>query len=351
MADTVSERKRDHLALCAHEAVEFAGKTTLFEDVDLVHDALPELAVDEVDVSVELLGKRLRAPLLITGMTGGTDEASAINRGLAEVAERHGIAFGLGSQRAMQRTPDLAYTFAVRQHAPTALVLANLGVVQVAAQATAEVEGLARAVGADAVCVHLNPAQELIQPGGDRDFRGGLAAIARLVRELPVPVLVKETGCGISRRTGERLVRAGVRTIDVSGAGGTSWVKVEALRGDAPARALGEQFADWGIPTAAALVGLRGLAVDLVASGGIRTGLEVAKAIALGARVAGVALPVFRAYQAGGMTAAAAFIDDLIAGLRTAMVLTGARDLDTLRRTPIVLGSRLRDWILPGGGA
>jgi isopentenyl-diphosphate delta-isomerase len=351
LADSIGDRKRSHLELCEAEEVEYAGKTTLLEDVDLIHDALPELAVDEVDVSAELLGKRLRAPLLITGMTGGTDEASAINRDLAQVADEHGIAFGLGSQRAMQRTPDLAYTFAVRAHAPTALVLANLGVVQAGALATAEVEGLVRAVGADALCVHLNPAQELIQPGGDRDFRGGLRTVSRLVRELPVPVVVKETGCGISRPVAERLRGAGVHTIDVSGAGGTSWVKVETLRADERARARGALFADWGIPTAAALLGVRGLGLEVLASGGVRTGLDVAKAIALGARAVGVALPVFRAYREGGRAAAGRFIEGLVDGLRTAMVLTGSRDLEALGRTPVVLGSRVREWVLAGGGA
>ncbi len=351
MVESISDRKRSHLELCQDEEVEYAGRTTLLEEVDLVHDALPELAVDEVDVATELLGKRLRAPLLITGMTGGTEEASAINRALAQVAEEHGIAFGLGSQRAMQRAPGLAYTFEVRQHAPSTLVLANLGLVQASALPTAEVERLARAVGADAVCLHLNPAQELIQPGGDRDFRGGVATLARLVAELPLPVVVKETGCGLSRRVGERLLAAGVRTADVSGAGGTSWVKVETLRAGAPERELGALFADWGIPTAASLVGLRGLGLDLIASGGIRTGLDVARTIALGARVAGVALPVFRAFREGGVAGAGHFIDRLIAGLRTAMVLTGSRTLDALGHAPVVLGSRLRGWVPAGGGA
>jgi len=351
VAEPISDRKRSHLELCQHAEVEYAGKTTLLEEVELVHDALPELAVDEVDVGTRFLGKRLRAPLLITGMTGGTDEASEINRALAQVAEEHGIAFGLGSQRAMQRSPALAYTFEVRQHAPTTLVLANLGLVQAAALSTAEVERLARAVVADGVCIHLNPAQELIQPGGDRDFRGGLTTLARLVRELPLPVVVKETGCGLSRRVGERLLAAGVRTADVSGAGGTSGVKVEALRAGTAERELAELFADWGIPTAAALLGLRGLGLELIASGGIRTGLEVAKAIALGARLAGVALPVFRAYREGGSMAAGQFIDRLIAGLRTAMVLTGSHDLQALGHAPAVLGSRLRDWVLAGGAA
>jgi isopentenyl-diphosphate delta-isomerase len=350
LSDGLGERKRAHLELCADAEVEYRGKTTLLDDVELLHDALPELALSELSTETTLLGKRLRAPLLITGMTGGTAEATAINRDLAAVAEAHGIAFGLGSQRAMQREPALAATFAVRTHAPTTLVLANLGVVQAAQLATAEVERLVQTIAADALCLHLNPAQELIQPGGDRDFRGGLAAIARLVRELPYPIMVKETGCGISSAVARRLRDAGVQTIDVSGAGGTSWVRVEALRGDAAAQALGEEFAEWGIPTAAALLGVRGLGLASIASGGIRSGLDVAKAIALGAVAAGVALPVFRAYTAEGATGAGEFVARLVAGLRTAMLLTGARDLEALGRKPTVLGPRLRAWVHFGGG-
>lgn len=350
MPDDLGGRKREHLELCAGGEVEYRGKSTLFDDVDLVHDALPELALDEIVTDVTLLGRGLRAPLLITGMTGGTAEAATINRALASVAEAHGIAFGLGSQRAMQREPALQDTFEVRAHAPTTLVLANLGVVQAAALPSAEVARLVEAVGADALCLHLNPAQELIQPGGDRDFRGALAAVARLVRDLDRPVVVKETGCGISRDVARRLRDAGVRTVDVSGAGGTSWVRVEALRGDARARERGEEFAEWGIPTAAALLGARGLGLDCIASGGIRTGIDVAKAIALGATAAGVALPVFRAYTTGGIPGAGAFVEGLVAGLRTAMLLTGARDVAALGRVPTVLGPRLRSWIDFGGG-
>jgi isopentenyl-diphosphate delta-isomerase len=344
------------LDLCETGPVEYTGKTTLLEAVDLVHDSLPELAVDEVDVGTTLLGKRLRAPLLITGMTGGTAEAAEINQSLARVAEEHGIAFGLGSQRAMQRDPGLGYTFTVREHAPTTLVLANLGVVQAAATASADIAALIRSVGADAVCIHLNPAQELVQSGGDRDFRGGVDTFRRLVGELPVPVVAKETGCGVSRAVGERLRAVGVRTVDVSGAGGTSWVRVEALRADEAQREIGATFADWGIPTAAAVLGLRGAGLDLIASGGIRTGLDVAKVLALGARVAGVALPVFRALRAGGIGAAGRFVGRLVDELRTAMVLTGSRDVDGLSQAPLVLGGRLRDWIgsdrgPSGGGA
>lgn len=354
--ETISQRKQSHLDLCETGPVEYTGKTTLLETVDLVHDALPDLAVDEIDVGTTLLGKRLRAPLLITGMTGGTDEAAEINQSLARVAEEHGIAFGLGSQRAMHREPGLGYTFAVREHAPTTLVLANLGVVQAGAMPTPEIAALIRAVGADAVCIHLNPAQELVQPGGDRDFRGGLETFRRLARELPVPVVAKETGCGVSRAVGERLRSVGVGTVDVSGAGGTSWVRVEALRAGETQRALGETFADWGIPTAAAVLGLRGVGLEVIASGGIRSGLDVAKVLALGARVGGVALPVFRALRAGGVDAAGRFLERLVDELRTAMMLTGSRDVQALSRAPLVLGGRLRDWIgsdrdPSGGGA
>jgi isopentenyl-diphosphate delta-isomerase len=346
MTGNIAERKQSHLDICAQGPVEYTGKTTLLEDVDLVHDALPELAVDDVDLGVEFLGKHLRAPILVTGMTGGTEEASSINRDLASVAEEYGIAFGLGSQRAMQRRPELAYTFEVRAHAPTTVVLANLGIVQATELETAEVARLVARVGADALCVHLNPAQELIQSGGDRDFRGGLATIERLLRDLDVPVVVKETGCGISRAVAARLRGVGVSFVDVSGAGGTSWVKVEAIRADAPGQALGQVFADWGIPTAAAVLGARSLGLDCVASGGIRTGLDVAKVMALGARVAGVALPVFRAYREGGLAAARRFIERLTTELQTAMVLTGSRNIDALGRVPTVLGPRLRAWVL-----
>lgn len=342
------ERKRSHLDLCRTEAVEYRGKTTLFEEIDLLHSALPELAVDDIDVSVEFFGKRLRAPLLITGMTGGTEEAFAVNRDLASVAERAGIAFGLGSQRIMQDDPGTAWTFAVRQFAPSTMILANLGLNQATRQPTAAMAELVEAVGGDALCLHLNPAQELIQPDGDRDFRGGLAALERICRELTVPVIAKETGCGVSRAVGLAMRQAGVRSVDVSGAGGTSWVRIETLRGDERSRFLGEIFPTWGIPTAASLAMLGGLGLEIIASGGIRNGLEMAKAIALGARLCGVALPVYRAYRSGGIEAAAALISRLVEGLTTAMLLTGSRTLADLSAQPVIMGERLKAWVAAG---
>lgn len=347
--DALRERKRSHLDLCRNEEVEYPDKTTLFEEVELLHNALPELALDDIDVSVEFLGTRLRAPLLITGMTGGTEDAFTVNRDLALVAEHCGIAFGLGSQRVMQRDPDTAWTFAVREMAPSVVLLANLGLTQAARQSTESARRLVDAVNAQALCLHLNPAQELVQPEGDRDFRGGSAALERLCRELPVPVIVKETGCGVSRAVARSLHAAGVRYVDVSGAGGTSWVRVEMLRGDERSRDLGALLATWGIPTAASLAMLDGLGLELIASGGVRNGLEMAKAIALGARLCGAALPIYRAYRSGGVSEATALVERLAEELKAVMLLTGVRTLGALARQPVLLGDRLNAWVAAGG--
>jgi isopentenyl-diphosphate delta-isomerase len=342
--DAIEKRKRSHLELCATEDVEHAAKTALFREVELVHDALPDLDLDAIDASVEFLGKKLRAPFLITGMTGGTPEAGRVNRDLAALAERFGIGFGLGSQRAMLGRPDLSATYSVRDVAPTTLVLANLGLVQAAKMPTGRIEDTVAAVAADALCLHLNPAQELVQREGDRKFAGGLDAVRRLARDLRVPIVVKETGCGISSEVGRRLASAGVRFVDVSGAGGTSWVRVEQLRGDRRSRELGELFRDWGIPTAASLLQLRATPLRKIASGGIRNALDAAKAIALGADVCGFALPVFRAYSEGGIEGAAQFLETTIEGLRVAMLLTGSTNVAALQRCRFVASPALRVW-------
>lgn len=340
----IEERKESHLTLCAGEAVEYTGKTTLFEEVELIHDALPELSLDEIDLSETFLGKTLRAPLVIAGMTGGTEQAYRVNRDLAALAEEYGLGFGLGSQRAMAVDSSKAWTYQVRSVAPSTVILANIGLTQAARHSEEEIEALVSAVGADGLCVHLNPAQELVQPEGDRDFRGGLATFARLANRCSVPVIAKETGCGISPFVAQRLTAVGVRFIDISGAGGTSWVKVETLRSNGHLQRLGQTFATWGIPTAAALRSLRESTAHLIASGGVRTGLDMAKAIALGARICGAALPVFRAYRAHGKKGAAALIEDLILSLKTAMLLSGARTLAELRNKPVVIGPKLAAW-------
>jgi isopentenyl-diphosphate delta-isomerase len=338
MTDHAS-RKTDHLELCATDDVAFQGKTTLFDDVDLVHDALPELSLDEIDLSTIVCGKRLRAPVVIAAMTGGVEKAERVNRDLASVAEEHGIAFGFGSMRPLLEN-GVTLGYRVRDVAPSALLFGNLGVVQARATSTARIADLIGSSGVDALCIHLNPAMEVVQNGGDRDFRGGLDTIVRLREELPVPIVVKETGCGLSRGLGERLAAVGVRWVDTSGAGGTSWVGVETLRAKSKTRDLGERFWDWGIPTAASVVQLEGLGLGVIATGGVRHGLDIAKAIALGAMAGGLARPFLIAWNEGGRdgasAATAAIVDEIRLGSRTPADLQHKR---------IVVGALLERWV------
>jgi isopentenyl-diphosphate delta-isomerase len=345
----IGKRKADHIDLAATGDVGFERTTTLFECVKLVHQALPELALADIDTSVTIFGKRLRAPLLIAAMTGGVDRALSINRELASLAEERGYAFGLGSQRAMHLDAAKTESYRVRDAAPSALVLGNVGIVQARQMTTAEARALADEVGADALCVHLNPAMEIVQPGGDRDFTEGVATLARLVSELGLPVMVKETGCGLSLRTARQLRQAGVRHVDVSGAGGTSWVAVEMHRATGDEKALGEAFREWGIPTAASVawMGVSGFET-VIATGGISTGLEVAKAIALGATAAGIARPVLQALTSEGRAGAERFLDRVEAELRAAMLLVGAGSIAALRAAPRIIVGELSSWIMQG---
>jgi isopentenyl-diphosphate delta-isomerase len=342
-----SSRKADHLDLCTDGDVAFRGKTNLFEAVEFVHDALPELAVDEVDLSTEFAGKMLRAPLIIAAMTGGVDRAHAINRDLASVAEELGIGFAFGSQRPML-TEGIQAGYQVRDVAPTALVLGNIGIVQAHQSSSAALQDLVEQCGADALCLHLNPAMEVVQPEGDEDFRGGLDTIGRLVSDLRVPVIVKETGCGLSRRVGERITALGVQHVDTSGAGGTSWVAVESQRAEDRRQQLGQTFWDWGIPTAASVAQLSGLKLDICATGGMSSGLMIAKAIALGARVGGIARPFLQAHASGGIDAVRQTAQLVIDEIRIAALLCGARSMADLQRQPLIIDPVLARWIPAG---
>jgi isopentenyl-diphosphate delta-isomerase len=348
MADEpeIARRKASHLEVAASGQADFA-RSTLLEEVGLVHQALPERALDEIDLTTELCGRSLRAPLVVTGMTGGTQDAGAINRDLARAAEAAGVAFGVGSQRAMAEHPELEATFQVRDAAPGVVLIGNVGVMQAMAMGAARVAELAKRLGVDAMALHLNPAQEMIQDKGDRDFRGATDAIARMIDGVGVPVIVKETGSGISPAVAETLRGLGVAAVDVAGAGGTSWTAVEARRAPdgSAARALGTELWDWGIPTAVSTAACARAGLVVIASGGLRAGLDVARAIALGARAGGMAAPVLRAWRAGGEAGARELLDRVIASVRAVCLLAGCSTPAALASAPKHLGPELRTWL------
>ena len=342
----IAKRKADHLEVAASGRADFA-RSTLLEQVHLAHQALPELAIDDIDLTTELCGKQLRAPLVITGMTGGTAEAAAVNKDLARAAQQAGVALGLGSQRAMAEHPELAASYQVRDVAPDVVLFGNVGAVQAKAMGAERVVELAKSIGANALCIHLNPGQELIQENGDRDFRGLVEAIARIVDTGALPVIVKETGCGLSPQAARALVGAGVHTVDTAGAGGTSWVAVEAVRAadGSDSAALGGELWDWGLPTAVSVVACVKAGLDTIASGGLRSGYDVARALALGARAGGMAAPMLRAQRAGGSEAVGAMIDRVTRAIRAVCLLTASRSVLDLPRAPKHIGAPLRAFL------
>ncbi len=345
-ADARTEgRKREHIDTVLNRDVAAKGVSAGFERFFFEHCALPELSLDEIDLSTTLFGRRLAAPLLISSMTGGAAVARDINLRLAEGAQALGIAMGLGSQRAALERPELADTYRVRAVAPDILLFANLGAVQLnygygVDQARRAVE----MIEADALFLHLNPLQEAVQAEGDRDWRGLLGAIETLVAALDVPVVVKEVGNGISAGIARSLAGCGVAGIDVAGAGGTSWSEVEAHRqADPLVRRVAHGFAAWGIPTALALIETRRALPDLpvIASGGVRGGVDVAKAIRLGADLCGAAAPVLGSAAGDAGDAVRDNMAATIEELRIACFCVGARDLAALRRATL---RRTGDW-------
>lgn len=336
-------RKADHIRICLDEDVQCHGVTNGLECYRFTHCCLPELDRSEIDITTTFLGKTMMAPLLISSMTGGTEQARIINYRLAEVAQKYRLAMGVGSQRVAVEKPEVADTFAVRSLAPNILLFANLGAVQL--NYTYGLEQCQRVIdilAADALILHLNPLQECIQSHGDTNFRGLLDKIGILCNKLPIPVIVKEVGNGISAGMAEKLLAVGVRAIDVAGAGGTSWAKVESDRAaQEHQKRLGLTFADWGLPTAECITSIRAIApnVPLIASGGLRNGLEVAKAIALGADIAGLAMPFLQA-AAESTEAVDALVQLLIAEITTVLFCTGNPTLSQLQQSNVLLRIR-----------
>jgi isopentenyl-diphosphate delta-isomerase len=329
-ADETSLRKLDHIRICLEKDVEFR-KSNGFDRYEFTHRALPEASLSEIDTSTVFLGKAFRLPFLIEAMTGGSPGTEKINRNLARAAEELGIGMGVGSQRAMLEEPGLAYTYDVRDVAPDIFLLGNIGAVQVSSYSIGEIRRLVRDIRADGLAVHLNAAQELSQPEGDRDWRNVLANIGKLCSRAGFPVVVKETGCGISGDIARRLEQAGAACLDVAGAGGTSWIRAEGHRGSETAGA----FLEWGIPTAESLRQCRKtVKIPLIASGGLRTGLECAKALAMGASLSGFALPLLKPAMESHH-AVARRLEGIARELRKAMLLVGARSIQELSRAEI----------------
>ncbi len=343
----ISRRKDDHLRLTATERSNFRNKSTLLEDVILTHQALPELDVDSIDISTTLCGYPLSMPVVISGMTGGTPQAKKINRDLARAANHFGIAFGVGSQRAMAENLKAIDSYDVRDVAPDAFLIGNLGVIQAKEYGVERTVELGKRLQVNAMAIHLNPAMEMIQQNGDRNFEGAVQTLEQLVAAAPFPIIAKETGCGISFACANKLASVGVRTVDVSGAGGTSWVAVEAQRAvqGSIAQHIGQQFWDWGIPTAASVVYCVKAGLEVIATGGLRHGRDVAQALVLGATAGGFAGPILRAHNSHGLSGALSFLEMVQAGIKTTALLAGCGQAKDFPKTSHFLGNNLAAWV------
>jgi len=330
----IQSRKREHVETVISSSVEHTCKGNGFDAIDFEHDALPEVNLSEINTQTTFLGFKLEAPFIVTGMTGGYPDAEQINKDLAVACEKEGIAFGLGSMRAMVEKPELTRTYDVRKAAPNVFLLGNFGGIQLKTIPIEKIRTACDTLKVNALAVHLNPAQEAVQAGGDTEWKGVLKAITEACKKLGYPIVAKEVGAGLSAEACKKLEAAGVKAIDVSGAGGTSWVAVEILRGGKPE---GKVFWDWGIPTATALHNAAAAVdVPLIASGGIRNGLEAAKAIRLGATLAGAASPFIKAQRAGGVEAVRKELQAWKSQLKIAMLCTGSKDLAALRKAKLL---------------
>ncbi len=351
MAEKTRKRKADHIRIALKRNVEARKTTTGFEDIFLIHRALPEVDKDRIDLSTTVFNYKFSAPIIVSAITGGTHEAVKINAVIAEAVEELGLGMGVGSQRAALEDVKLEKTFKVaRKKAPTAFLIANLGGVQFTREYTVkEAKKAVEMIGADALAIHLNPLQEAVQPEGETSFKGVLGRIGELAAELEKPVIVKETGAGIAAEEARKLEAAGVKAIDISGAGGTSFAAVEFYRAEGKEntfqRNLGDVFWDWGIPTAISIVEVvQNVKIPVIASGGLRSGLDVAKALALGSSLAGFAKPVLQA-AVKGVEETKSMLNMFIEELRNAMFLTGSESVQALRKVPVIIGGKTADWL------
>jgi len=351
LAKETRKRKADHIKISLNQNVQARKVTTGFEDVYFVHRALPEIKKEEIDSSTTVLSHKFSAPLIIGAITGGTQEATKINAIIAEAVEELSLGMGVGSQRAAIENKRLEKTFAIaRKKAPTAFLIANIGGVQlVNGYGIEEVKKAVEMIEADAIAIHLNPLQEAVQPEGQTNFKGILEKISELTKELDKPIIAKETGAGMAAEEAKKLEAAGVKGIDVSGAGGTSFAAVECYRArkykDSFQRMLGDVFWDWGISTAISVAEVsQTINIPVIASGGIRDGIDMAKALALGAKLTSLSQPVLQA-AVKGLKETENVLFLLIEELKNAMFLVGAESLRNLQKAPLVVMGKTAEWL------
>lgn len=345
--EVIKQRKKEGIVIPLTRNVQAKESSTYLEYVKLIHNALPEIDFDSVETSQKFLGHKFNAPIIIDSMTGGTPEATKINSRLSLAAEKFGLGMGLGSQRAGLLSSELAETYSVaRSNAPNAFLVANIGGAQLSkGLKIKDIKNMIQMIEADALVVHLNPLQELIQPEGEPKYKGVLSKIKEICSNFDIPIIVKEVGAGISMDVAKRLQSAGVSAINVAGSGGTSWAGVEKLRAetahDSNKINLGELFWDWGIPTAVSLIEVRkSVKIPVIASGGIRNGLEIAKCVALGANMCGMAFPFLR-HASKSLDSLYEFTNRTLNELRSAMFLVGSKNISQLGKTRFMLTGEL----------
>lgn len=350
MAEETQRRKADHIRICLDENSQARKATTGFEDIHFIHKALPEINKQNIDPSTYFLNHKFSAPLVVGAITGGTAQAEKINATIAEAVEELQLGMGVGSQRAAIEDKSLMHTFAIaRKKAPNAFLIANIGGVQlVHGYSIREAKKAIEMIDADAIAIHLNALQEAIQPEGQTNFEGILSKIADIAGELDKPVVVKETGTGIAAEEAKKLEAAGVKAIDVGGAGGTSFAAVEYYRTGKESqlqRHLGEAFWDWGIPTATSIAEItQTVKLPVIASGGIRNGSNIAKALALGAQLASLSQPILQT-SIKGVKETESLLTLLIEELRNIMFLVGAINIEQLARIPVVITGKTAQWL------
>jgi len=354
MTDEVKQRKIEHVNIALGQDISVAQNAN-WNDVQFVHQALPEVDLDEIDTSVIFLGHKLRYPIFISSLTGGHHDVTSINRNLARAAEHYGLALGVGSQRAGIVNPDVISSYAItREHAPNTYLIANIGAPQLIAQAhhapftIEQVEHAITMIGANALAVHMNSLQEATQPEGDRRAAGEAAALKTLTEKVSVPVIAKETGAGVCREQALLLRSCGVAAIDVGGAGGSSMSAMEAerskARGDERTHSIGLLFRDWGIATPVSIIESKVARLPLISTGGVRTGLDMARALALGATLVGIGFPFLKA-ASQSFDAVCELLETIVAELKVAMQLSGASSIEELHQTDIVVTGETRNWL------